>query len=74
MKIIFDDVPETQVENLIDAYLQVSNIKQQVKDLAEEIDSNFNDIIFSYDDRNLKRRKLYCLIWDSIEQLRRFGE
>lgn len=89
MKIIFDDVPDEQVEHVIDAYLKGKayfsermqlvkqgehNIRKQIKDFAEKLDSDFNDIILSNRDMNLKRRMIYTLLWDSIEQLRKMGE
>lgn len=85
----FEDVSDNQVENVIDVYLKTrayfgersllvkqgeNNIRKQVKDFAEKLDSNFDDIILSDRDMSEKRRMMYTLLWDSINQLREMGE
>lgn len=49
-------------------------IRKQVRELAENVDKELNDISFSNDLMDVKRRRLYTLVWDTIDQLRKIGK
>lgn len=80
----FEDVnPEDAIpiEKLIDHKRYVSayeggksSIREKVLKLAESVDAEMNDIIFAGNDMGIRRRKMYNLIWGTINQLREIGK
>lgn len=68
------DVPDREIKRLLNWYKGEYNLRKQIREFAEELDNELNDIILSDEDRSLKRRKISNLLWDTIDRLREMGE
>lgn len=79
------DIPEDSIKSLLSTVCenelsfseqlrllrQGENVTlERANALADWLENSFNAIVLSNDDRNIKRRKINVLIWETIDKLR----